>query len=707
MMAADVSTPVLVITGSSEPFLHGVMGIVRSLGRLGVPVHVVQNAARTPVGLSRYLQRTSVVDLEVAAPQAYLQRLGEIGRALGRRPVLMPVDDVTALFVAEHAEALGEWFVFPDQPRGLSHALANKRDLHLLCARLGVPTPDAMFPESRQEVATFAARAQFPVVMKAIDPVLLRQQPMARSVVIAQDPTDMLGAYDQMAGAGAPNLMLQEYLPGGADSVWMFNGYFDQRSECLLGFTGTKLRQYPPYTGATCLGICRRNPALEQMTIQFLKAVGYRGVVDLGYRYDPRSGRYKLLDVNPRIGATFRLFVAANGMDVARALYLDLTGQPVPGASAAEGRKWVVEHLDMLASRTYHRDRRLPPREWLRSFRGLQETAWFAWDDPIPFLALTQRLLKGALRRLGRRAGGGHGGNGARPAALQKLVDARFTAEATTWRDVYRNRHDDVPSAIYRYRHEVAAAWIDRLGIAPGSNVLEVGPGAGLMSAHLAQRGYHVQAMDRTSAMVGLTEQQAAVLSVESQVRATIGDAHALPFKSGGFSLLVALGVLPWLHAPWSALREMARVLRPSGYLVVSIDNRARLNHLVDPLLSPPLRPLRQATKAALAAGGLRPRTTAGTLSVATPKLHHPDELNDVITSLGLRRIDQSTFGFGPFTFFGRQALSEASGVRWNRRLQRLATSNLPGLRLSGTQYLLVAQKPAHAAHAVPVEGGS
>ena len=154
MMAADVSTPVLVITGSSEPFLHGVVGIVRSLGRLGVPVHVVQNAARTPVGLSRYLQRTSVVDLEVAAPQAYLQRLVEIGRALGRRPVLMPVDDVTALFVAKHAEALGEWFVFPDQPRGLSHALANKRDLHLLCARLGVPTPDAMFPESRQEVAS-------------------------------------------------------------------------------------------------------------------------------------------------------------------------------------------------------------------------------------------------------------------------------------------------------------------------------------------------------------------------------------------------------------------------------------------------------------------------------------------------------------------------------------------------------------------------
>src|SRR2546425_3495393 len=40
-----------------------------------------------------------------------------------------------------------------------------------------------------------------------------------------------------------PNLMLQEYIPGGEDSVWMFNGYFNEHSECLFGITGKKLRQ--------------------------------------------------------------------------------------------------------------------------------------------------------------------------------------------------------------------------------------------------------------------------------------------------------------------------------------------------------------------------------------------------------------------------------------------------------------------------------
>src|SRR5947208_5167972 len=95
--------------------------------------------------------------------------------------------------------------------------------------------------------------------------------------------------------------------------------------------------------------------------------------LDVGYRYDARDGKYKLLDVNPRIGSTFRLFVSENGMDVARALYLDLTRQPVPPARLPEGRKWLVEDLDLTASFRYGRDGVLNVREWARSLRGVQE----------------------------------------------------------------------------------------------------------------------------------------------------------------------------------------------------------------------------------------------------------------------------------------------------------------------------------------------
>src|SRR4029077_19384292 len=92
------------------------------------------------------------------------------------------------------------------------------------------------------------------------------------------------------------------------------------------------------------------NDTVLRTTAAFMQAIGYRGILDIGYRYDRRDGQYKVLDVNPRIGCTFRLFAATNGMDVARALYLDMTGQPVAPARAADGRKWIVEDFDLFSA---------------------------------------------------------------------------------------------------------------------------------------------------------------------------------------------------------------------------------------------------------------------------------------------------------------------------------------------------------------------
>jgi hypothetical protein len=119
-----------------------------------------------------------------------------------------------------------------------------------------------------------------------------------------------------------------------------------------------------------------------------MKAIGYQGILDIGYRYDRRDGQYKVLDVNPRIGCTFRLFTATNGMDVARALYLDMTGQPVAPAQAAEGRKWIVEDFDLFSALRSMRHRTLKLNEWVRTLRGIQEAACFALDDPLPFLLM-------------------------------------------------------------------------------------------------------------------------------------------------------------------------------------------------------------------------------------------------------------------------------------------------------------------------------
>ncbi len=385
---------------------HGQLGIVRSLGRLGVPVWVFKSGPWAPVARSRYVAG-SFEALTTDTPEHVLARLRQARSTIGRRAILIPTDDVGAIFVNEHASRLADQFTFPDQPPALARQLASKKGMYELCKRLGVTTPGTVFPRNRADVEAFARSTPLPVAVKAIEAGRIRADSGAQSVFIARTVGELLDYYERAENADEPNLMLQEYVPGGAESVWMFNGYFDARSDCLLAFTGQKLRQNPPYTGATSLGICVPNPAVEDVTRTFMKGLGYRGILDIGWRYDARDRQYKVLDANPRIGATFRLFVGSNGMDVARALYLDLTGQPVPGGQAQYGRKWVAENQDVTASLVYWRDKNLTPAEWAASFRGVQEAAWFARDDPLPFgimcgagLVRTLRAWRGAKNSL-------------------------------------------------------------------------------------------------------------------------------------------------------------------------------------------------------------------------------------------------------------------------------------------------------------------
>lgn len=394
----DTSVPVVVLC----PGYHG-HAIARSLGQLGVAVYGVHSDTRSPAARSRYWRRNFFWNLRLSPPDQSMERLLDVARAVGPRPILVPTDDESCLFVADNAERLRGAFSMPEQPVGLARSLSNKQTLYDICTRCAVPTAKTLFPRSRSDVERFIEELSFPVMLKGIDTKALRRR-TGVTMVAVNDADELLRSYDRLEAANDPSLMLQEYIPGGSEMVWMFNGYFDHESDCLFGLTGKKLRQYPPHTGVTSLGVCVTNQQVTERTTGFMAAIGYRGILDIGYKFDTRAGEYKLLDVNPRIGTTFRLFVDSDGMDVARALYRDLTGQPVRSGRPVEGRKWVVENFDLISSPTYIRDRSFTYRGWLGSYRGVREGAWFDVKDPRPFLAMAWRSLKSVSRRRGRRS---------------------------------------------------------------------------------------------------------------------------------------------------------------------------------------------------------------------------------------------------------------------------------------------------------------
>jgi predicted ATP-grasp superfamily ATP-dependent carboligase len=385
---------------------YGALGVMRSLGRLGVQVYGVHAVPDPTASYSKYCRGLFKWDLDRASAADSVDYLLNAAESIGGRPLMIATNDETALFIAENAVRLKEAFVFPYNPPALVRSLYNKKQMYFLSKQLAIPTAETVFPLSKQELVEFCRNVRYPVLLKASDNAVTSRR-SGRKMAIVHSERELLETYDRMEDPDRPGLMLQEYIPGKDDSVWMFNGYFDENSRCLFGITGRKIHQTPVYTGMTALGVCLENPDVRELTTRLMSALGYKGILDIGFRYDARDGKYKLLDVNPRLGATFRLFVGTGGMDVVRAEYLDFTGQRVPQSSICAGRKWIVEDADVVSAAQYYRDRALTLRECLGSYRGIQEGAWFAGDDWSPFLHLVGGSFARVFRRLYRSVSGG------------------------------------------------------------------------------------------------------------------------------------------------------------------------------------------------------------------------------------------------------------------------------------------------------------
>jgi len=156
----DRSVAVLVLNFGEYPFLHGTLGIIRSLGRLGIPVFAVQRSPSLPSGASRYLTGRFLWEADGQNTDQFLEGMARIGKILERPALLVPADDFSAILIAENANALAPWFMFVRQPPTLPRTLANKRSLYHLCKELGVSCPPTVFPRTREELLDVAERMQ-------------------------------------------------------------------------------------------------------------------------------------------------------------------------------------------------------------------------------------------------------------------------------------------------------------------------------------------------------------------------------------------------------------------------------------------------------------------------------------------------------------------------------------------------------------------
>ena len=158
-------------------------------------------------------------------------------------------------------------------------------------------------------------------------------------------------------------------------------------------------------------------------------------------------------------------------------------------------------------------------------------------------------------------------------ADTKKAVQSQFGRQAE-WYTVSR-RHEQSPGLEILKRLAAPAA---------GDRVLDVATGTGFTAFAMAERARSVVAVDFTAGMV----RQARGLRDErhlTNVTFCLGDAEALPFRTGAFDLVVCRYASHHFPNVVHAIGEMVRVVRPGGRVVVE-DTTAPEDPALDELMN-------------------------------------------------------------------------------------------------------------------------
>ena len=371
-------TGVLVIGGD-----HPGLGIVRSLGQRGIPVCVVDDQLSVSF-FSRYNSRfVRVKDLR--DERKTVDAVLEIGRRFSLRNwILFPTRDETVVAFSRHRAELSGFFRVPTPDWETVKWAWNKKNTYELARKLDIPCPQTFNPRSEGELE--GLRSQLPL---AIKPAIKENFFYATGAKAWRAQTfDELGQiYRKAARYISPQeILVQQIIPGDGSHQVSYCAFFCH-GQAQGSLVARRARQHPREFGRAATYVeTIELPIIEELSQRFLKAIDYYGLVEVEFKYDPRDGEYKLLDVNARSWG-FQSLGSAAGVDFSYMLYADQIGKPLRPCRAKPGIGWLRLLTDVPTAISDILNRDITWGDYLASLRKTRVESVFCRKDPLPSIA--------------------------------------------------------------------------------------------------------------------------------------------------------------------------------------------------------------------------------------------------------------------------------------------------------------------------------
>ncbi len=377
-----MSTPNVsaVVLGASPTGL----AVMRALAVHGVRCYVGDMNPSRHGFYSRHVHGHSIVG---KTPVDVIRGVLEATSQESEVPVVIPTSDAMVLALSDNLGLCkGKLRFHAAIHEGLAAKSVDKKSFYELCKLSGIETPRTAFPRTSDDVLKLGQRFQYPLLLKPILGHLWRDRLRGAKLVVVESEAELARRVNEF-GDDCDGMMVQELIPGAEANLYVaaiYRGSTGNRDYC---FVAEKTRQHPPNFGSASLATAKYRDDIAELSWKFVEGVGYRGICGTEFKLDPRDGRFKMIEVNPRPTLWFHL-ARASGVELIHAAYLDLIGQPIPVAKPQrDGTRWCLHEKDILTWRHHLQKRDISPFALLSTLSPLNHGAIGNLNDPGPFFA--------------------------------------------------------------------------------------------------------------------------------------------------------------------------------------------------------------------------------------------------------------------------------------------------------------------------------
>jgi ubiquinone/menaquinone biosynthesis C-methylase UbiE len=218
---------------------------------------------------------------------------------------------------------------------------------------------------------------------------------------------------------------------------------------------------------------------------------------------------------------------------------------------------------------------------------------------------------------------------------------------------------------------------------------LDCGCGPGILQDVFAGHAIDYWAMDISEEMLKLARRRSGDgREISGRKHLTRGDVESLPFQSASFDAAASLGVIEYLEGDDRILAEMARVVRPGGYVLIAVTNKYSYNLLFER----PLNWLRRNPLAVRVLNVVKVGLKLGQFRQANfeKRRHSPREFSDLLERHGLKEVEKISWGFN----FLPHPLQHLCSVRLNGWANGVfEQSKIAAIKKLGEGYMVLCQR--------------